>query len=248
MIDSCLHVKDNSLNHLLLISKKIQSNNIDKALCMFDNEKNFNDRKIFLNNCQKTKNLIPVATIRKTKNLRNEIRNISELGFTFIKFHPRNLNINIGNNFYIKAFKMIRKTKLNVMWCTFDGWSTKKINEINQLDFLAKLINIISHNNILLMHGGGPNLLKYYEKFRFKENVYLDLSYTLIHYQKSSVETDMIFLMNKFDKRLIFGSDFPLFPINKYTKSLNKLITKSKINKLKIKNLKKDNFLRIINE
>ena len=143
---------------------------------------------------------------------------------------------------------MIRKTKLNVMWCTFDGWSTKKINEINQLDFLAKLINIISHNNILLMHGGGPNLLKYYEKFRFKENVYLDLSYTLIHYQKSSVETDMIFLMNKFDKRLIFGSDFPLFPINKYTKSLNKLITKSKINKLKIKNLKKDNFLRIINE
>ena len=248
MFDSCLHVKNNSLNHLLLISKKLRKNKLNKALCMFDNEKKFIDRKIFLKNCNKTKNLIPVATIRNTKNLKSEIRNIKELGFKFVKFHPRNLNIKIGSSFYIKAFKYIRETKLNIMWCTFDGWSTKKMSEINQLDFLTKLINIITPNNILLMHGGGPNLLKYYEKFRFQENVYLDLSYTLIHYQKSSLENDMIFLMNKFDKRLIFGSDFPLFSFNKFKKSLDKLIKKSKVNKLKVKNLKKNNFMRLLND
>ena len=248
MIDSCLHVKKNSLNHLLSISKTIQSNNIHKALCMFDNEKSLTQRKIFLNNCLKTKNLIPVATIRSIKNLPNEIRNISEMGFKFVKFHPRNLNINIGNNFYIKAFKLIKKTKLNIMWCTFDGWSSKKINEVNQLEFLAKLTNIIDHNKIILMHGGGPNLLKYYEKFRFLKNVYLDLSYTLIHYQKTSVETDMIFLMNKFDKRLVFGSDFPEYSFKKYKLGLNKLIKKSKINKIKIENIKKNNLFKIINE
>ena len=98
------------------------------------------------------------------------------------------------------------------------------------------------------MHGGGPNLLRYYEKFRFINNVFIDVSYTLIQYENTSVEKDIIFLMNKFDKRLIFGSDYPIFKLDKYKKCFDKLIKKSKINKKKINNLKYFNLSNIIND
>ena len=247
MFDSCIHVKKNNINYLKKLSNKIKSKNIHNALCMFDNEKNKKDREIFFKNCLKTENLIPVALIKNANNLKNEINEIIDLGFNFIKFHPRNLDLKIGNNFYIKAFKILNKSKLHIMWCTFDGWSTKKISEINQIDFLSKLINLVDSNKIILMHSGGPNLLKYYEKFRFVENVYFDLSYTLTHYVNTSVEKDIIFLFKNFDKRIVCGTDFPTFSFDKHQSILKKILKKSKISKNKLSNITYRN-LKKINE
>ena len=248
MFDSNIHVQNNSFDNLKLISNKIKANNITRALCMFDNEKKFIDRKLFYDNCLKTNTLIPVATIRNTKNLKNEIENINKIGFKFIKFHPRNLNIKIGNEFYTKAFRLIKKTKLNIMWCTFDGWSTTKISEMNQLDFLSKLTNIVDNNKIILMHAGGPNILKFYEKFRFSENIFFDLSYTITHYENTSIEKDIIFLMNKFDKRILLGCDYPAIKLKKYLDSLNRVLKKAKIKDSKIKNILNNNLRYILKE
>ena len=245
MFDSNVHVCKNSLLHLRSISLKIKKHGITKALCMFDNEKNYTDRKIFFNNCLKTNNLIPVATIRNAKYLRSEIQNITKIGFKFVKFHPRNLNIKFGNSFYIKAFKLIKKTKLNIMWCTFDGWPANKLSEINQLEFLSKLSNIIKSNKIILMHSGGPNILRYYEKFRFSENIFFDLSYTISHYENTSIEKDIIFLFKKFDRRIVSGSDFPAIKINKYHEVLSKLIKKSGISNDKRRNILYSNLNKI---
>jgi predicted TIM-barrel fold metal-dependent hydrolase len=132
------------------------------------------------------------------------------------------------------------------MWCTFDGW-VKKANETNQLELLSKLINLVPNNKIILMHGGGPNLLKFYEKFRFINNVFLDLSYTLVQFQKTSLEKDIIFLMNKFDKRIIVGCDYPTFNLNTYLSILRRLLKISKINKNKKQNILKNNIKKIIN-
>lgn len=245
MFDSCIHAKQNDFLFLKKISQDLKSNNIKKALCIYDNEINFHKRKIFYENCVRLKNLVPVASIRKTKSLKREIQNIKSIGFKFIKFHPRNLNIKIGNNFYIKAFKELNKTDLNILWCTFDGWSTKKLSEFNQLDFLTKLINLTKKNNILLMHSGGPNILKYYEKFRFFNRIFFDLSYTLSHYRETSIEKDIIFLLKKFDRRIICGSDFPTIKIKKFYKSLKKILKISKISKSKIKNITFENLNKI---
>ena len=245
MFDSCVHVKQNNLNYLKNISKKIKSNNIKKALCMFDNEKNIKDREIFYNNCTKLENLIPVAFIKNVIDIKREIKNIEDLGYNYIKFHPRDLNVKIGSKFYFKAFKILNKSKLNIMWCTFDGWSTKKISDENQLDFLSKLINLIDDNKIILMHSGGPNILKYYEKFRFVENVYFDLSYTIYHYENTSIENDIVFLFKKFDKRLICGTDYPTISFIDYQKILKKVFKKSKISKNKILNISYKNLKKI---
>jgi predicted TIM-barrel fold metal-dependent hydrolase len=45
-------------------------------------------------------------------------------------------------------------------------------------------------------------------------NVYVDLSYTFIKYGGSSVELDIKYLLNHFDNRLLFGSDFPEVSLN----------------------------------
>ena len=248
MIDSCLHLKKNNFNHIKYISNKIRYFKIDKALCYFDHEKSDKDRKNFIINCQQFENIVPITYLKKTKNIRKEINSITKNKYIFIKIHPRFLNIRLSNKrFYIKVFRLIAKTNLRVLWCTFDGWQ-KSPNEINQLEFLSKLIKLIPKNKIILMHGGGPNLLRYYEKFRFINNVFIDVSYTLIQYENTSVEKDIIFLMNKFDKRLIFGSDYPIFKLDKYKKCFDKLIKKSKINKKKINNLKYFNLSNIIND
>ena len=247
MIDSCIHFEKNNIDYIRKISKDLLSKGITCALSIFDNENTLPKREQFRENCKKFKNLLPVALIRNTKDLNCEFNHIKKLKYKFIKIHPRLLKIDLNNqDFYIKLFKKIKKTELNVMWCTFDGW-VKKANEINQLELLSKLINLIPNNKIILMHGGGPNLLKFYEKFRFVNNVFLDLSYTLVQYQRTSLEKDIIFLMNKFDKRIIVGCDYPTFNLNTYLSILKRLLKISKINKNKKKNILKNNLQKIIN-
>jgi predicted TIM-barrel fold metal-dependent hydrolase len=247
MIDSCIHFEKSNINYIRKISKNLQSKGITCALSIFDNENTFTKREQFRENCKKFRNLLPVALIRNTKDLNSEFNHIKKLEYKFIKIHPRILKIALNNqDFYIKLFKKIKKTKLNVMWCTFDGWAGKA-NEANQLELLSKLINLIPKNKIILMHGGGPNLLKFYERFRFLNNVFLDLSYTLVQYQKTSLEKDIIFLMKKFDKRIIIGCDYPTFSLNIYQRILRRLLKESKINENKKKNILKNNIMKIIN-
>ena len=248
MIDSCLHLKKKDFRHIKYISNKIKSHKIKKAFCYFDYQTTNKDREIFFENCSKFNNVIPVTFLKKRKNMNEEINSIIKKNYKFVKIHPRFLNIRLSNQkFYLKTFRLLAKTNLKIIWCTFDGWE-KTANEINQLDFLANLIKLIPKKKIILMHGGGPNLLKYYEKFRFINNVFLDLSYTLIHFKNTSLEKDMIFLTNNFDKRIIFGSDYPCFSLKEYIRCFQRLIKNSKINKKKIYNLKYGNLENIIND
>ena len=131
------------------------------------------------------------------------------------------------------------------MWCTLDSWHNKVSGSNEQLDLLTKITNN-SHKKFILMHGGGPDLLKYYEKFRFNENVYLDLSYTIHHYKNTSLENDIIFLFKKFDKRIVTGTDYPDIKFKEYYKNLKKLITKAKINKNKRSNILFNNIKKLL--
>jgi hypothetical protein len=53
--------------------------------------------------------------------------------------------------------------------------------------------------------------------------------------------------MNKFDKRIIVGCDYPTFNLNTYLSILKRLLKISKINKNKKKNIIKNNLQKIIN-
>lgn len=63
--------------------------------------------------------------------------------------------------------------------------------------------------DFVLLHGAGPELLALSEIVREHENVLIDLSLLLPRYAKSSLMMDLRELLWRFDRRLVFGSDFP---------------------------------------
>ena len=61
----------------------------------------------------------------------------------------------------------------------------------------------------MLLHAGGAAALAFFEALSAAPNVFLDLSYSLTRYEGTSVALDHRFLAARFDRRTVFGSDFP---------------------------------------
>mgnify|MGYP001224375745 CR=1 FL=1 len=61
----------------------------------------------------------------------------------------------------------------------------------------------------VVLHCGGSWALQVAEAVRDCPNVFLDLSFTAHRYAGSSLELDLKYLVETFDRRLLFGSDFP---------------------------------------
>ena len=99
-----------------------------------------------------------------------------------------------------------------------DSWNNGQLPEISQIFFLNKILNNYSKTKLIIMHGGGSEILKYYENFRFLK-MFLDLSYTLCHFENSSLISDLQFLSEKFDRRVVVGSDYPCFKFSKFKKN-----------------------------
>jgi hypothetical protein len=55
---------------------------------------------------------------------------------------------------------------------------------------------------------------------RFNSNILIDLSYTFIKFKYSTLEMDIKYLLNNFDKRICFGSDYPDYSIYEFKQSL----------------------------
>jgi predicted TIM-barrel fold metal-dependent hydrolase len=77
------------------------------------------------------------------------------------------------------------------------------------VETLCEVVGRWPRLNFVLLHGGGPDLLRLATAVRGAPNALLDLSYTLTHLRTSSVATDIAHLLMTFDERLVFGSDFP---------------------------------------
>src|SRR5690606_18076936 len=93
---------------------------------------------------------------------------------------------------------------------------------------------------ILIMHGGVHELLRYSELVRTCPNLLLDLSFTLLKYQGSSLDLDIMYLFRKLDQRICIGSDYPDFSPSQLRQRLAALcqgVSKSKLNNIFYKNL-----------
>ena len=248
IFDTCVYPKTTSLKSIQNLSKKVKDYSILKACCMLSaKEKNYN-LKEFYKNVKDQKNLIPVAGVKNEKNLKKHIDYIASIGYKFIKVHPRNLDLNIKENFpfYQKIFKYSKKNNLIIMWCTFDSWGAGKLPEYNQLELLTKLINKNKDQKIILMHGGGIDIMKYYERFRFHNNVYLDLSYTFSFFQNYSTVKDLEFVAEKFDRRILIGSDYPSLSLSSFLKNIKTKL--KKLPKTKKKRIMFENMQKLIDE
>lgn len=98
--------------------------------------------------------------------------------------------------------------------------------------------------NFVMMHSCGSHALPVYEAVRELTNVYLDLSLIVSKYKISSVWLDFKYLVKTFDRRLIWGSDFPEISINQALMDFNEL--SENIDQSKKNNILSLNLLSII--
>lgn len=91
------------------------------------------------------------------------------------------------------------------------------------VDTIHKLVCSFPSLPFVLLHGGGSWILQIAEAIRDCPNAFLDLSFTLQRYQSSSIAMDLRYLVNTFDRRIVFGSDFPEIPIRTALDSFRKI-------------------------
>ena len=92
--------------------------------------------------------------------------------------------------------------------CTY-YWEKGESLIKNNYEALVKLISGFEDLPLVLLHGGVHDLLRLSEVARYYPNVLLDLSFTILKYEGSSLDMDIGYLFQQFDRRICIGSDQP---------------------------------------
>lgn len=81
------------------------------------------------------------------------------------------------------------------------------------VDTCHDLVGRFPKLTFVLCHSAGSDVLRLADAVRDCPNAFLDVSFTLARYQGSSVDQDLTYLFRTFDRRMLFGSDFPEMPV-----------------------------------
>lgn len=157
--------------------------------------------------------LFPIAFLSiadKTKNeLSNQLASIKAKGYVGIKLHPRIGRFLLDNEILTYVIDKANELGLVVLLCTY-LYSNKQSTKVNNIEMLGDvLLRVKESSKVVLLHGGGVRLLETMEIVRSFPNTLLDLSLTFCKYAGSSLDMDIQFLFQQFDRRLCIGSDHP---------------------------------------
>jgi len=178
-----------------------------------DQKKYFNVIKPYSNR------LIPIAFFELNdnitqSNISKKLFVVKSLGYKGIKLHPRISGFSIQSKLLEYAIKRAYELKLSVLLCTY-FYDNLKLSLATGVDQLSDLLYRLNGARVILLHGGSVRLLETIEIVRSFNNTLLDLSFTICKYEGSSIDLDIQYAFNSFDRRICVGSDFPEFQISK---------------------------------
>jgi predicted TIM-barrel fold metal-dependent hydrolase len=210
-------IKKNKFSEIIYNYKK----NKLKGFCAvgINNLGDYNHSK-FISMVKKYKFIHPVAGFNLKNNIKDEFEEISKLGFRSIKIHPRANNLTLNDIDLEKIVSYSNIYKLNLLICTYFNSDLKKTYFKDPKYILAKGLKNLK-TKAILMHGGCERILEFAELIRFNDNLFLDLSLTLMKYEFSSVDNDIKYLFHNFDKKIMLGSDWPEINYKKFIKRIN---------------------------
>lgn len=164
----------------------------------------------FLKACSAHPDLVPVAGFNpRVKSIAGEMDTLKRMGFKGIKIHPRFSRLNQADPVLVEVLKAAAERGLVVFYCTYYFCRVDAFPDRDPFYSLVSLLKEAPPARVVLVHGGGVELLRYAELARFNENLLLDLSMTLMKYPASSVDSDIRFLFRHFDRKICIGSDHP---------------------------------------
>lgn len=203
------------------------------------------DEDIFLNYVKDEggNKLFPIAFFpiySSEKECEKRLRAIKQKGYVGIKLHPRIGHFILDNPRLPFVIDKANELGLVVLLCTY-FYSNEVSLLSNNVERLGDmLLKIDSKSKIILLHGGVTRLLDTMEVVRAFPNTLLDLSLTLCKYAGSSLDMDIQFLFQSFDRRVCIGSDHPEIKLSQVRERFNHFAantTKEKAENIAYKNI-----------
>ncbi len=135
---------------------------------------------------------------------------LHDVPFKVLKLHPR---LNRYDPLDPRALAVLEEIAASerppVIWIDtlfhFPGAALRK----SVPETISELVGRYPTLNFILLHSAGPWALQVAAAIRSCQNAFMDISFTIQRYAGSSVELDLRWLLEHFDRRLVFGSDFP---------------------------------------
>ncbi len=197
----------------------------------------------FATECRKYPHIIPVAAFNPLKASTEELLYLKSLGYLAIKLHPRISKFKISSPELEATLEACQELALPVLLCSYHYGS---LDTCPVFETIANLLARLPKLKLMLVHGGAVEVLRYMELARAYPNVLLDLSMTLIKYEGSSIDLDLKFLFEKFDRRICVGSDHPEYSLDELSRRFeffSASLTQDKKTNIAYRNLQ--NFLGI---
>lgn len=194
------------------------------------------------------KTFVPVYTVpyaTSFESIKVKLNEAIDCGFYVFKIHPRFSKLSLS--LCIDIIDYLSSSRFLVQVCCYPF---QKITEPAMYDFnsifsgfvnsLCQISNKYS-SYICLMHGFGTHILDIHNIVRHNNFLLLDLSMTIMKYAGSSLDMDLHFLFNSFDRRIILGSDYPEWPYPNFVARV--LLFSEGINSEKSANIAHNNLL-----
>lgn len=179
---------------------------------------------------------IGIGHIDFTRHPREQAEALLKSGLSGIKLHPRLQGIDLLDEDLHDFFSFLNQHKIPVM---IDGYYQSRNRGIPlssftpfHYDALAKKYPDIP---LILSHMGGHRVLDAFFLAKSNPSVFLDNSHMLRYFSGTSVIDDALWVMDKLDEKIIYGSDFPEYSLNGYLEHFKQLTSgKKEIRKEKI--------------
>lgn len=178
----------------------------------------------------------------------DQIKYLHSIGYKALKIHVRLGGIDPEKEFSLlkNIFKECELLNITIFFCTLIHGDISIQPNNGLLSIITRLLKSVPNIKIILLHGGDVDLMKFVQLVRFNENVLIDLSFTIQKFEGSSLDLDIAYLFNTFDRRICVGSDYPDYSIEYTRKRFNNFAAKTTVEKAKnigYKNIQK--FLKI---
>lgn len=164
----------------------------------------------FIEACRRHPGLVPVAGVHPLEDgSPQRLGELRDMGFVGIKLHPRFNGFTRRLGLIGPVLKAAGDAGLVVFLCTYLHGRLEVYPAGDPFADLVQALQQAPRTRVVLVHGGDVQLMRHAELVRHNDNLLLDLSMTLLKYPGSSIDADLRFLLQSFDRRICLGSDWP---------------------------------------
>tara|TARA_Y100001935_G_C17260190_1_gene485920 strand:- start:81 stop:896 length:816 start_codon:yes stop_codon:yes gene_type:complete len=207
------HHPEITTNDFEQLSQSMAKNNILGGIAVGFTEIGKFNLDAYAKKASEFKNIFPVAQLdlqklKSSQDIIEKLKTIKSAGYIGIKIHPRLSQCLVDSDLVIQSVRECADRDLKPILCTYFKGSTLSDSK-NNMNTLQRLLFEIKGAPIMLAHSCTTHLLEATELAKSYKNVLLDLSFTLVKYEGSSLDSDLAYSFNKMDQKICVGSDSP---------------------------------------